>query len=83
MLAAKKKRLIAWMLGFEGTDPIFANKHLCLENKIPVGNSMKTKRAKGSKFAWDTGGKILMRKADKPKAVHVVCEADLKRITSN
>lgn len=82
LLAAKKTRLNTSMLGFEATDPIFVNEHLCPENKILLGKAIATKRAKGWKFAWVSDGKILMRKVEKSKVVHVTCEADLERITS-
>lgn len=81
LAAAKKSRLNVSMLGFEGTDPIFVNEHLCPENKILLGKAIQTKRDVGWKFAWVSEGKILMRKAEKSKVVHVTCEADLERIT--
>lgn len=81
LLAAKKTRLNTGMLGFGGNEPVFVNEHLCLENKVLLGKAIRTKREKNWKFAWVVDGKILMRKTEKSKAVHVTCEDDLEMIT--
>lgn len=79
--AAKKTRLNTTMLGFEDNEPVFVNEHLCPENKILLGKAIKTKREKNWKFTWVSEGKILMRKTENSKAVHVSCEDDLAMIT--
>ncbi|XP_075534936.1 uncharacterized protein LOC142570436 [Dermacentor variabilis] len=78
--AAKKNRLNTKMIGFEDNDPIFVNDHLCPENKILLGKTIHLKKEKGWKFAWVSNGKILARKADNSKVVHVTCEDDLSKI---
>lgn len=79
--AAKKTRLNTTMLGFEENEPVFVNEHLCPENKILLGKAINTKREKNWKFTWVSEGKILMRKTENSKAVHVSCEDDLAKIT--
>lgn len=81
LLAAKKTRLNTGMLGFGENEPVFVNEHLCPDNKVLLGKAIRTKREKNWKFAWVADGKILMRKTEQSRAVHVTCEDDLAMIT--
>lgn len=78
--SAKKHRLNARALGFDTSEPVFVNEHLCPENKILLGKAIQAKREKNWKFAWVAEGKILLRKTEKSRAVHVACEEDLDKI---
>lgn len=78
--AAKKNRLNAASLGFQGSEPVYVNAHLCPENKILLGKSIQMKKEKNWKFAWFADDKVLMRKSENSKVVHVTCEDDLSKI---
>ncbi|XP_077548403.1 uncharacterized protein LOC144161646 [Haemaphysalis longicornis] len=80
LLAAKKTRLNASMLGFQLDDPIYVNEHLCPENKVLLGKAIQAKRENNWKFAWVRDGRILMRKAENTKVLHVTCEDDLAKV---
>lgn len=80
LLAAKKVRLNASMLGFQSNDPVYVNEHLCPENKVLLGKAIQAKRENNWKFAWVCDGKILMRKAENTKVLHVACEDDLAKV---
>lgn len=78
--AAKKNRLNTAMLGFATNEPIYINEHLCPENKVFLGKAISAKREKNWKFAWVSDGKILMRKSEKAKVLHITCEDDLVKV---
>lgn len=78
--AAKKNRLNAASLGFQGREPVYVNAHLCPENKVLLGKSIQAKKEKNWKFAWFADDKVLMRKSENSKVVHVTCEDDLSKI---
>lgn len=80
LLAAKKCRLNTSALGFVENDPIFINEHLCPANKLLLGKALAAKREKNWKYTWVSDGKILMRKAEKTKVLHVTCAEDLNRV---
>lgn len=68
------------MLGFATNEPIYINEHLCPENKVFLGKAISAKREKNWKFAWVSDGKILMRKSEKAKVLHITCEDDLVKV---
>lgn len=78
--AAKKNRLNTAMLGFATNEPIYINEHLCPENKVLLGKAISAKREKNWKFAWVSDAKILMRKSEKAKVLHITCEDDLVKV---
>lgn len=77
---AKKHRLTSADLGFHGTEPIFVNEHLCLENKILLSKTIRCKKEKGWKFAWVSQGKIFMRKNENSDALQITCDSDLSSV---
>lgn len=78
---AKKQRLNTTALGFQGiASPVYINEHLCPANKELLTAALKTKREKNWKYTWVTGGKILMRKADNSRVLHVTCAEDLSKV---
>lgn len=78
--AAKKHRLNSSMLGFEDNTPVYVNEHLCPENKVLLGKAIQAKREKNWKFAWVADGKILMRKSENSRVLHVSCVEDLNKV---
>lgn len=80
LTAAKKQRLNVSALGFEGNDPIYINDHLCPANKILLGKALKAKKEKNWKFTWVRDGKILMRKAEKSRVLHIKSAEDLAQV---
>lgn len=80
LVKAKKQRLTGSVLGFEANEPIYINEHLCPEYKVLLAKAIQMKRDKNWKFAWVSQGKILMRKAENTRVVHITCEADLGKI---
>lgn len=80
LLAARKKTLKADKLGFDTTDLVYINEHLCIENKILLSKARKLKKEKNWKYVWVSQGKILMRKSESSSILHVTCEADLANV---
>lgn len=80
LLAAKKRRLNASLLRYQADSPVYVNDHLCPENKILLGKAIQYKREKLWKFAWVADGKILMRKSESSKVLHVTCDDDLVKV---
>lgn len=77
---AKKLRLNTSHLGLPGTEPIYINEHLCPAKKVLLGCALKAKRDKNWKFTWVSDGKILMRRTDNSRAVHIACMDDLAQV---
>lgn len=78
--AARKCRINTSALGFEDSDPIYINEHLCPANKVLLGKALAAKREKNWRFTWVSAGKILMRKAEQTKVLHVTCAEDLTQV---
>lgn len=78
--AAKKQRLNTSTLGFKDSSPVFVNEHLCPANKVLLAKSLNAKREKNWKFAWVSDGKVLMRKTENSRVLHVTCAEDLERV---
>lgn len=77
---AKKMRLNTSHLGLPGTEPIYVNEHLCPAKKVLLGCALKAKREKKWKFTWVSDGKILMRRTENSRAVHIACMDDLAQV---
>lgn len=78
--AVKKISLSPVDFGYEGTDTVYINEHLCPEYKVLLGKAIARKREKGWKFTWVTNGKILARKAENSNVIQIRSEADLALI---
>lgn len=78
--SARKNRLNTSTLGFSTNQPVFVNEHLCLENKALLGKAVQRKKDKNWRFVWVSEGKILARKFENSKVVHVTCEDDLAKL---
>ncbi|XP_072144399.1 uncharacterized protein [Dermacentor andersoni] len=78
--AARKKTLKADRLGFDTSDLVYINEHLCVENKMLLGKARKLKKEKNWKYVWVSQGKILMRKSENSSILHVTCEDDLAKV---
>lgn len=78
--AAKKKRFAANEIGFPDTNAVFINEHLCPENKALLGMAIAKKKEKNWKFVWVTESKILARKAENARAIHIATKEDLAKI---
>ncbi|KAH9375559.1 hypothetical protein HPB48_002544 [Haemaphysalis longicornis] len=77
---AKKLRLNTSNLRLPGTEPIYINEHLCPAKKVLLGCALKAKLDKNWKFTWVADGKILMRRTDISRAVHISCMDDLAQV---
>lgn len=77
---AKKERLSTCTLGFQNNEPIYINEHLCQENKILLAKARQMRREKNWKYVWVSQTKILMRKTDNSRVLHVTSEDDLRKV---
>ncbi|XP_075531533.1 uncharacterized protein LOC142564423 [Dermacentor variabilis] len=77
---AKKERLSTSALGFQNNEPIFINEHLCQENKILLAKARQARREKNWKYVWVSQAKILMRKTENSRVLHITSEDDLKKV---
>lgn len=81
LAAAKKTRLSAESLGFEGNrTPVYVNEHLTRQNKKLLGAAVARKKQNGWKFVWTAGGKVFARKSETSSAVKIACPDDLGKI---
>nr|XP_037268977.1 uncharacterized protein LOC119160828 [Rhipicephalus microplus] len=80
LTAAKKNRRNVGSLGFQGSEPVYVNAHLCPENKVLLSKSIQAKKERNWKFAWFADDKVLMWKSVNLKVVHVTCKDDLSEI---
>ncbi|XP_072144521.1 uncharacterized protein [Dermacentor andersoni] len=76
----RKKKIDSSMLGLEGTTPVFVNEHLTPKNKALLSDAIKKKKAAKWKFAWTTGGKVLVRKDEDSDIIRIAHEGDLDKI---
>lgn len=79
--ASRKTKLNCTMLGFETDDPVYINEHLCVETKILLGKARAVRKEKGWKFIWVDHGKILMRRTENSRVLHVQREEDLASVS--
>lgn len=77
---AKKQRLAANDIGFSGTHPVFINEHLCPEYKLLLGMAIAKKKEKNWRFVWVSQSKILARRTENSKAIHIASSGDLSKI---
>ncbi|XP_075530517.1 uncharacterized protein LOC142563783 [Dermacentor variabilis] len=78
--AARTAKLSTGTLGFEESNPVYINEHLCVENKRLLGRARQLRREKEWKFVWVSQGKILMRKSENSPVLHVTCDSDLDKV---
>lgn len=78
--SARKNRLNTAMLGFKTNVPVFVNEHLCLENKVLLSKTIQRKKDKNWRFVWVSEGKVLARKSENSKVIHISCEDDLAKL---
>ncbi|KAH7978626.1 hypothetical protein HPB49_006158 [Dermacentor silvarum] len=76
----RKKKIDTSMLDLEGKTPIFVNEHLTPKNKALLSDAIKKKKAAKWKFAWTSGGKVLVRKDEGSDIIHIAHEGDLDKI---
>ncbi|XP_049692143.2 uncharacterized protein LOC126053624 [Helicoverpa armigera] len=78
--AAKKyKKLNAGNLGLQGTNRIYINDHLTLENKILLNKTKAQAKERGFEHVWVRGCKILVRKNMTSPKYHIKTQQDLKK----
>lgn len=77
--AKKKKNLSANDLGLQGTDRIYVNDHLTLENKSLLNKTKVHAKNSGFEYVWVTGCKIFIRKNQTSPKHHIRNEQDLKK----
>lgn len=78
--AAKKfKKLHAGDLGFQGSNRVFINDHLTLENKLLLNRTKAHARERGFEHVWVRGCKILVRKNSSSPKHCIKTEQDLKK----
>lgn len=78
--ASKKKRVTVSDFGFQETDAVYINEHLCPEKKVLLGKATSLRKEKQWKFSWVQQGRILARKTENSPVVHIACEDDLAKI---
>lgn len=77
---AKKTRLTNRDLGFDSSDPIYINEHLCPSLKKLLSLAKQKKKEQNWKFVWVRGGKIFARKHETSKVLRIQCEKDIGKI---
>lgn len=77
---AKKHRLAANDIGFSSTHPVFINEHLCPEYKALLGMAIAKKKEKNWRFVWVSQSKILARRTENSKTIHIASTDDLSKI---
>lgn len=81
LAASRKTKLTCNMLGFEMNNPVYIHEHLCVETKILLGKARAVRKEKGWKFIWVDHGKILMRRTENSRVLHVQREEDLASVS--
>ena len=77
--AAKKCTITSSNLNLQGSDRIFVNDHLTLENKLLLNKVKSLAKERGFAFTWVKGCKIFIRKNPTSPAVTIRSESDLKK----
>lgn len=78
--AAKKIKLDSTRLGFDNSNPVYINEHLCMEMKVLLSKARQARREIEWKYVWVSQGRIFMRKADRTPVLNVTSEADLAKV---
>lgn len=78
--AAKKIKLDSTRLGFDNSNPVYINEHLCMEMKVLLSKARQARREREWKYVWVSQGRIFMRKADRTPVLNVTSEADLAKV---
>lgn len=76
----RKKRLDSSMLGDDKKTPIFVNEHLTQKGKALLAAAIQKKKEAAWKFVWTSGGKVLARKDEGSRAIHIADETSLAKI---
>lgn len=78
--AAKKCTTTAKDLGLQGTNRIFVNDHLTIENKVLLNKTKALAKDRGFAFTWVKGCKIYVRKNPGSPVLTIKAESDLKKL---
>lgn len=78
--AAKKCTTTAADLGLQGTNRVFVNDHLTLDNKILLNKTKTLAKDRGFAFTWVKGCRIFVRKNPTSPVVGIRSESDLKKL---
>lgn len=76
----RKKRLDSSVFGDKKKIPIFVNEHLTQRGKALLAAAIQKKKETGWKFVWTSGGKVLARKDEGSRVIHIADEASLTKI---
>lgn len=80
MMAAKKKGVTTSDLGFgRSSSKVYVNDHLTLTNKILFKKTREMCKEKSLKYCWTKEGRILVRKNDISRVIHIRSEDDLTK----
>lgn len=71
ILTAAKENRLNGSLGFQRSEPVYVNAHLCPENRFLLGKSLQAKKEKNWKFAWFADDKVFMRKSKNSKVMQL------------
>ncbi|KAH6946776.1 hypothetical protein HPB50_015251 [Hyalomma asiaticum] len=77
---ARKARINSNDLGFDKSQAIYINEHLCPQLKRLLGLAIVKKKELNWRFVWVKGGKIFARKTETSNAVRIGCEADIEKM---
>lgn len=82
---ARKKRITNHSLGVttepDESAPVFVNEHLCPTLKRLLASTIARKRQFSWRFVWTRNGRILARKTEGSRTLHVSSENDLLKMT--
>ncbi|XP_049872258.1 uncharacterized protein LOC126371096 [Pectinophora gossypiella] len=78
--ARSTKKLYPTDIGLEGTNQIFVNDHLTVQNKILFTEAKKLAKAKDYDFIWVKNSKIFARKSPESKVITIKNSKDLDKI---
>lgn len=78
--AAKKCTINSAELGLQGTNRVYVNDHLTLDNKILLNKVKMTTKDRGYAFTWVKGCKIFVRKNPASPVIVIKSESDLKNL---
>lgn len=77
---AKKTNLTNKDLGFDDSETVYINEHLCPTMKKLLSLAKKQKKEHDWKFVWVRDGKVFARKHETSKVLRVQCENDIQKI---
>ncbi|XP_075741524.1 uncharacterized protein LOC142791094 [Rhipicephalus microplus] len=77
---AKKTRISTQDLGHASNTPVFINEHLCPVLKQLLGAAIAKKKAANWRFVWTNDGRILARKDEGSRVLHIRDASDVEKI---